>query len=109
SRHRAIELEEAGVAHERLTEDTASFGIAFTAQDVGIALRFGPDLDHLTIRDGAATLAFLVTAGADEFGFGQAFRLHALIGLLRDLGGQVGSADTHVRDRDAERFGVRPK
>ena len=39
---------------------------------------------------------------AQPFGFGQAFRLHAVVGLLRNLGRQVGAADAHVGGRYAD-------
>ena len=68
-----------------------AFGIAITAQDFGIALRFGHQFDHLTVGNGAATLALLLAAGTDQFRLGQTFGLHAVASPLSGLG-SVASA-----------------
>jgi hypothetical protein len=105
--HRAVELEELGVSRESLGKDPVAFAIALASDDFRITGGFGDDLDNLTVGDGANTLRCLVASCTDQFGFGQTFGLHPFVGLLRDFLGEVGPADAHVIDAQAERLGFR--
>ena len=107
--HRAIELEELRVLLERRRKGRVALRFALAAQDFRFLLRLGDRLDDLAVGLGADALRRLAAAGAQPFGFGEALGLHAIEGLLRNLRREVGAADAHVGDLDAERVGVRPQ
>ena len=77
-------------------------GVALTAQDFAVLVGAGDDFDRLPVGDGAQRLRRLLTAGADGRRLRQTFGRHAVEGLLRHVGRQIGAQDPHVDDVDAE-------
>ena len=101
--HRAIELEELRIPLERIGKDAVSSCIALASGDFGITLRLGNDLHNLSVGACANTLRRLTASCAKTLGFGETLCLHAIIGLLGHLGGQIGATDTDILDLQTQR------
>src|SRR5690606_32724140 len=95
-RHRAIELEEVRVALKGFGEDPVTLGLTLTADDLRLALGGSEDFNHFAVGTGANAGSRLAAACTKALGFGKTLGLHALVGLLRNFGCQVGPANAHV-------------
>src|SRR5689334_24917195 len=62
--HRAVEAEKVGVLAVSLAEDAGLLGVAFAAQDFGLARRLGGQHGHFARRAGPDALRRLIALGA---------------------------------------------
>ena len=85
-----------------LGEDAVALGVALAADLLGLGVGFGEQHRHVAIGFGADFLALLAALGAELGGLALPLGLHALIDRLAVLFRQVGAADAHVDDLDAE-------
>ena len=107
SLHGPVKCEEIGVLIIGLGENTVSFGIAFAACLVGLALRGGTQHHHVTVGLGANPLRGFGTLRPEFSRLAGAFRPHTVENTVRDLLGQVGAANADVDHLDAETRGFR--
>src|SRR5258705_5572002 len=104
--HRAVESEEVLILAEGVGVDLDRFALTLAAQDLRLLLRLGDDHRALALGDGADALGVLVALGAELLRLALPLGLHAREDRLAVLFRQVGAAQPHVDDLDAERLGL---
>ena len=80
--------------------------VALAADRVGLGLRLGDQHGHVAVGARADFLRALRAVGAELGRLALTLGLHALIDRLAVLLRQIGAADAHVDDRDAELRGL---
>ena len=95
-------MEEGRVALEGFRENANGFLFTLTAQDIRLRLGFRDQHGAFTLRPRAHALRHFSTFRAGFTRHTFTFRLHARQDRLRVFARQIGAADTHIFNSDAE-------